>query len=74
MWVVRFRNLLYAGQDTNAAIESMKSILKAKRSRMMGVELIGVSILSQVTLLLIIGILQFERHTVLLTIRKRGGS
>ena len=40
MWVVGFRNLPYAGQDTNAAIENyhgyMKSVLKAERSRMTG--------------------------------------
>ena len=40
MWVVGFRNLSYAGQDTNGAIESyhsyMKSILKAEMSQMVG--------------------------------------
>ena len=40
MWIVGFRNLLYAGQDTNATIESyhsyMKFVLKAERSRMTG--------------------------------------
>ena len=40
MWVVGYRNLPYAGQDTNAAIEGyhgfLKSILKSERSRMVG--------------------------------------
>ena len=40
MWVVGYRNLPYAGQDTNAAIEGyhgfLKSVLKAERSRMVG--------------------------------------
>ena len=40
MWIVGFKNLLYRGRDTNAAIESyhsyMKSVLKAERSRMTG--------------------------------------
>jgi hypothetical protein len=40
MWVVGYRNLPYAGQDTNAAVESyhsyMKSVLKAERTRMVG--------------------------------------
>ena len=38
MWVVGYRNMPYAGQDTNAAIELyhnyMKSILKVEKSRM----------------------------------------
>jgi hypothetical protein len=40
MWVVGYRNLPYAGQDTNAAIEGyhgfLKSMLKSERSRMVG--------------------------------------
>lgn len=40
MWVVGYRNLPAAGQDTNAAIEGyhgfMKSILKSERTRMVG--------------------------------------
>ena len=40
MWVVGYRNLPYAGQDTNAAIEGyhgfLKSVLKAERSCMVG--------------------------------------
>lgn len=40
MWVVGYRNLPYAGQDTNAAIEGyhgfLKAVLKSERSRMVG--------------------------------------
>jgi hypothetical protein len=40
MWVVGYRNMKYAGQDTNAAIEGyhslLKAILKSERSRMAG--------------------------------------
>jgi hypothetical protein len=40
MWVVGYRNLCYAGQDTNAAIESyhgyLKSVLKSERTRLAG--------------------------------------
>ena len=40
MWVVGYRNLPYAGQDTNQAIEGyhgfLKSMLKSERSRMVG--------------------------------------
>lgn len=40
MWVVGYRNLPYAGHDTNAAIEGyhgfLKSMLKSERSRMHG--------------------------------------
>ena len=40
MWVVGYRNLPYAGQDTNSAIEQyhgfLKSMLKSERSRMVG--------------------------------------
>lgn len=40
MWVVGYRNLPYAGQDTNAAIEGyhgfLKSVLKSERTRMVG--------------------------------------
>ena len=51
MWVVGYRNLPYAGQDTNAAIEGyhgfLKSVLKAERSCMVAVVLIGQSLPSQ---------------------------
>lgn len=40
MWVIGNRNIPHAGQDTNAAIESyhssMKAILKASRGRFFG--------------------------------------
>ena len=40
MWVVSYRGLPYAGQDTNAAIEgyhtSLKATLKAGKCRMLG--------------------------------------
>jgi hypothetical protein len=40
MWVIGFRNVPYAGQDTNAAVESyhanMKSILSEVRQKLVG--------------------------------------
>jgi (2Fe-2S) ferredoxin len=40
MWVIGFRNILHAGQDTNAAVESyhanMKAIITSSRQRLSG--------------------------------------